>query len=171
MMTLRPATIDDVPALATLGRESFVVKFGNLYGPADLEPFLEQAYSEKSVARDIADPERSHCLAEEDGKLVGFCKLGLASQYASYSDAERPIDLMQLYCDPAQTGRGIGARLMHWALDEARQGGADAILLSVFSENFGAQRFYERYGFSKIADIDFWVGKHRDDEFLFELRL
>jgi len=22
-----------------------------------------------------------------------------------------------------------------------------------------------------VADIDFWVGDHRDDEFLFELRL
>ena len=32
-------------------------------------------------------------------------------------------------------------------------------------------RFYARYGFEKIADIDFCVGSHRDDEFLLELRL
>ena len=52
-----------------------------------------------------------------------------------------------------------------------RARGAEALQLSVFSENFGAQRFYERYGFEHVADIDFWVGNHRDDEFLYELAL
>ncbi|MEC8178679.1 MAG: GNAT family N-acetyltransferase, partial [Pseudomonadota bacterium] len=65
----------------------------------------------------------------------------------------------------------IGAALMDWAMAEARERGHDAVQLSVWSENFGAQRFYQRYGFAKIADIDFWVGNHRDDEFLYELRL
>src|SRR3990167_4269425 len=100
-MILRPATPDDIPALARLGRESFVVKFGHLYDPADLEPFLEQAYSEPSIAQDIADPARIHCLAEDDGELAGFCKLALsAGGYGEYSAAERPIVLMQLYTDP-----------------------------------------------------------------------
>ena len=58
-----------------------------------------------------------------------------------------------------------------WELAEARRWGADAVQLSVFSENFGAQRFYHRYGFTHVADIDFWVGNHRDHEFLYELPL
>jgi len=41
----------------------------------------------------------------------------------------------------------------------------------VWSENPGAQRFYQRHGFAKIADIDFGVGSHRDDEVLYEKRL
>ena len=53
----------------------------------------------------------------------------------------------------------------------ARERGHDAVLLSVYSENFGAQRFYQRYGFGKIADITFQVGDHFDPEFLYELKL
>ena len=45
--------------------------------------------------------------------------------------------------------------------------GADEIQLSVWSGNDGAQRFYRRYGFEKVADIDFWVGQQRDEEHLF----
>ena len=60
---------------------------------------------------------------------------------------------------------------MDWALGEARALDADAVQLSVWAENHAAQRFYARYGFGKIADIDFYVGSHRDEEFLFELRL
>jgi len=171
-MILRPASPEDVPALAALGRDSFVAAFGHLYRAEDLSAFLEKCYSEDAVTGEIADPAHRHCLAvDPDGSLAGFCKLRFPSGYAEYSDAARPIALQQLYADPARTGHGVGARLMDWALAEARGLGADAVQLSVWAENFAAQRFYARYGFGKIADIDFYVGSHRDDEFLFELRL
>ena len=56
---------------------------------------------------------------------------------------------------------------MHWAHDAARGHGADEIQLSVWSGNTQAQRFYARHGYAKVADIEFWVGDHCDEEFLF----
>ena len=170
-MDLRPASLEDTEPLATLGRESFCAAFEHLYDPADLGAFLEQAYGEKAVAAEIADSGCIHRLAWDGDRLMGYCKMRRPSPYAQHSDATSPISLGQLYTDPAMTGQGIGAALMDWALEEARAGEHGAIQLSVWSENFGAQRFYQRYGFAKIADIDFWVGNHRDDEFLYELRL
>ena len=170
-MIYRPATPDDAPALARLGRDSFCAAFAHLYKPEDLNPFLEQVYSEKAVAEEIADPAIIHRLAADGTALAGYCKMREPSWYADHSDAARPIALGQLDTDPDRTGQGIGAVLMDWAIDEARTRGCDAIQLSVWSENHGAQRFYQRHGFTKIADIDFWVGNHRDDELLYELRL
>ena len=170
-MILRPATLDDAAALAALGRDSFCAAFEDLYRPEDLAIFLQQAYSVPAVAEEIASPECIHRLAEDADGLIGFCKLRHPSWYAEHSDARNPIALGQLYTAPDRTGSGIGAALMEWTLAEARQRGCDAIQLSVYSENFGGQRFYQRYGFTKIADIDFWVGEQRDAEFLYELRL
>lgn len=171
-MILRPAFSEDIPALAALGRDSFVAAFGHLYRAEDLSAFIEQCYSRNAVAEEITDPAHRHCLAvDSDGALAGFCKIKFPSGYAQYSDAARPLALQQLYTDPARTGQGVGARLMDWALAEARALSADAVQLSVWAENFAAQRFYERYGFGKIADIDFYVGNHRDEEFLLERRL
>ena len=170
-MNLRPASLDDTAKLAALGRESFCAAFEHLYDRADLGAFLQQAYSEEAVSGEIADDACLHQLAWEGERLIGYCKLRRPSPYVEHSDATNPISLGQLYTDPEMTGRGIGAALMEWAMQVARDGGNDAIQLSVWSENFGAQRFYQRYGFAKIADIDFWVGNHRDDEFLYELRL
>ncbi|MXO65065.1 GNAT family N-acetyltransferase [Altericroceibacterium endophyticum] len=171
MTNLRPALSQDAPALATLGREAFCSAFGHIYHPSDLSRFLEEAYSPGTIAQEISDPALLYRVIEQDDALIGFCKIRIKSPYSDYSNAARPIALGQLYTDPAMTGRGLGAQLMDWVIDYARQTGADAVQLSVYSENFGAQRFYARYGFSKIADIDFWVGNHRDDEFLYELRL
>ena len=170
-MILRPATTDDAPALAKLGRESFCAAFEHLYTDEDLQSFLTQVYDEQVVADEIADETMIHRLAWDGEHLVGFVKLRAPSWYAEHSDAANPISLGQLYTDPARTGEGIGAALMDWALSEARVRGHDAMQLSVWSENHGAQRFYARYGFAKIADIEFLVGTQVDDEFLFERRL
>lgn len=174
---LRPACLDDAKALAQLGRNSFCAAFAHIYRDEDLNAFLQSCYSEAVVAEEIADDACIHQLACDEGenhaggRLTGFCKLWYPSGYADYSDAKNPIGLGQLYCDPARIGEGIGAQLMDWAFAEARSRKCDAIQLSVYSENFGAQKFYQRYGFAQIADIHFMVGKHRDEEFLYELRL
>ncbi len=172
-MLLRAAMPGDAEALAKLGQESFCAAFAHLYRPEDLSAFLDQVYSVEVVASEIADPTITHRLACDpaNGALTGFVKLRHPSWYAEHSDAAKPIALGQLYTDPARVGQGIGAALMDWALAEARARDCDAVQLSVWAENFGAQRFYQRYGFSKIADIDFWVGEQRDEEFLYELRL
>lgn len=171
-MMLRPATLADVPALAQLGRDSFTDAFGHLYRPEDLAAFLAETHHEAVVASEIAGSECRHALAVgEDGTLLGYCKLRHPSKLGEHSDARDPLELGQLYCGAAATRRGIGAALMDWALAEARAGPFDAILLSVYSGNTGAQRFYARYGFTKIADIHFRVGTQLDEEYCLEKRL
>lgn len=166
-MILRPPRQEDAAALAALGREAFVSKFGHLYRPDDLAAFLAETHSPQAVASEIANPQRRYCLAEAQGALAGYCKLAIPSSLAEYGTALRPVEIKQLYTHPARTGEGIGAALMAWALDEARDHGADQIQLSVWNGNSGAQRFYARHGFAKIADITFQVGEQLDDEFLF----
>lgn len=166
-MDLRKATPADAAALAELGERSFVVKFGHLYRPEDLANFLAGSHSEAKAAREIADPQLRVMLAEQDGRLLGFCKLVMTCGWPEHARGARVIELKQLYTDPEATGQGIGARLMDWALAEAARYGADEIQLSVYSDNPGAQKFYSRYGFEKTADIHFMVGEQRDEEFLF----
>ena len=166
-LILRAATAADVPALAALGRDSFVDKFGYMYRPEDLAAFIAEVHSPATVTAEMADPERRYCLAEIDGALAGYCKLAIPSTLGEHHRADRPIEIKQLYTAPGMTGRGIGAALMDWAMAEARNHSADAIHLSVWSGNEGAQRFYARYGFAKVADITFRVGEQVDEEFLF----
>ena len=166
-LSIRSATASDVPALAALGRDSFIAKFGSLYRPEDLAAFLAQSHAEPVVGEQVADRQMRIVLAERDGALAGYCKLWLDCAWPEHARGSNAVELVQIYTAPGATGGGIGAALMDWALAEARAFGADEIQLSVWSGNDGAQRFYCRYGFEKMADIDFWVGQQRDDEYLF----
>jgi ribosomal protein S18 acetylase RimI-like enzyme len=167
-MILRPALAADAAPLARLGADSFIAKFGDLYRPEDLAAFLQGSHSEAKVAKEIADPALRIMLAEDaDGRLLGFCKLVLDCGWPDHARGGRVIELKQLYTAPHATGQGIGGRLMDWAVAEAAAFGADEIQLSVYAHNPGAQKFYARHGFAKVADIHFMVGEQRDEEYLF----
>lgn len=143
-----------------------------MYTQADLTAHLSKFYTPEYFAAEIARADTPFQLAVmESGQLAGFCKLALACGWPEHARGNKTVELKQLYTDPAMTGLGLGKTLMDWALDTARANGADEMQLSVWSGNDGAQRFYARYGFEKRADISYWVGEHRDDEFLFAAML
>lgn len=172
-MILRPACPADIPALAELARAAFVAKFGHLYHAEDLAAFLAEHRSEEVYRGHLADPAIRIMLAERDCSLAAYCLLMLGQGFAERPQPQpgRPAILSQLYCVPGVFGTGAGTALMGWALEEVRGQGCDAVQLSVYFENHDAQRFYSRFGFRKVADTTYRVGRHLDPEFLFELVL
>lgn len=58
--------------------------------------------------------------------------------------------LEQLYLDPSWIGRGLGARFIEIAKRRYPHG----LQLWTFASNKGAQRFYERHGFTAVERTD-----------------
>ena len=165
-LTLRPAAMADVPALTRLAVASFVDAFGHLYSAADLAAFLSEAKSEAATAALVADPHGAMQVATRGGEPIAFCKIGYKVGWPNHARGTKPMELKQLYAAASATGSGVGTALMDWALAALAAAGADEVQLSVWSGNHGAQRFYQRYGFEKIADVTFKVGEQIDEEFL-----
>ena len=84
----------------------------------------------------------------------------------------RPGDgeLKRLYVLHAAQNSGWGGRLFQAALDWLERDGPRTLWISVWSENFGAQRFYARHGFEKVGEYEFPVGRVRDREFMLRRR-
>ena len=171
MIAYRAPRADEAAALAELGRNSFVETFGHLYRPEDLAMFLRDIYATDVVAAQLDSPRYLFCVADDDGVLVGYCKLGLDVSLDYDPGDKTVIELKQLYLMATHQGVGVAQALMDWTIAEADARGADEIILSVWAENARAQRFYHRYGFEWIADTYFMVGTHRDDEFLYRRKM
>lgn len=169
-MELREATAADVPDLAEIGRTTFTDAFGHLYSAADLAAFLDEWRSPERIAANIADAATRVTVMEDAGAIIAYCTTVFGKGFAERAEPApaHPAYLAQLYCTQAATGKGVGAALIEDVIAQSRRRGCDAIQLSVFSGNHGAQRFYARYGFRKVADIQFRVGEQLDAEYLFE---
>lgn len=166
-LILRGAAAADIPALSRLGTDSFVAKFGHMYRAEDLSTFLTESYSQATISAELANPDRLYWLAEREGELIAYCKLGLCCGFPQFARGSNVLELKQLYALSQATGMGIGGALMDWAMGEFAAREADEVQISVFSGNLDAQRFYRRYGFEKVADVTFRVGEQLDAEFLF----
>ncbi len=163
---IRRATSDDAPALAALGRVTFIDAFGHLYTPEDLQAFIDDSHSVDAYARVLANPDYALWVAERDGVAIGYAQAGpcgLPHEEVRPDDGE----LKRLYLLKSEHNGGIGAALLDQALAWLERDGPRTLWISVWSENFGAQRFYERRGFRFAGEYDFLVGQQRDREFMY----
>lgn len=164
----RTARVEDAPALAALGRETFVETFGHLYRPDDLAAFLV-SHDEERWREQLADHEFAVRIVEADGQAVAYAKLGPPS--LPFEVSAPSIELRQFYVLRPWQGTNIARELMDWVLAEARRRGAAELYLSVFVDNQRARRFYERYGFTFVAPYAFMVGNHADEDHIMRLDL
>jgi GNAT superfamily N-acetyltransferase len=168
MINYRDATSADAAALATLGAGSFTDTFGHLYTPADLALFLEN-HTKESWSAELADPAFAVRVAEADGAMIAYAKLG--PPQLPFTPASGAIELRQFYVLAPWHGAGIAAQLMEWVTATARARGAGELFLSVFTDNHRARRFYERRGFEPVGTYAFMVGTHADEDIVMRLAL
>lgn len=165
----RDAVPADGPELAQMARRSFTETFGTLYRQEDLARFLDQSFGATGLPADLADPAYSIRVATQDGRIVGYCKIGPVTFPGDWPASA--MELHQLYILGEHHGAGLAVALMDWAIDRMRTLGASEIVLSVYVDNHRARRFYERYGFEEIGKYTFMVGDHEDDDRLMRLKL
>jgi ribosomal protein S18 acetylase RimI-like enzyme len=160
-MIYRSGTPADADGIAVLFHQSFVDTFGHLYHMEDLAEFLSKKTPE-AFRRDLADGRYDFIVAEHDGTLAGYVKLGPPEL-----PVETPpdtVELCQLYVLKEWHGGGVAKELMRRALDWVEQQNARHVQLSVYIDNHRARRFYERYGFDPVGRYDFMVGSHADED-------
>jgi GNAT superfamily N-acetyltransferase len=167
-ISYRDASEDDVAAVDAVFRTSFCDTFAHLYSDEDLQAFLAK-FTPQAWAEEVASPGYAFRLAEDDGRAVGYVKLGPLTLPVEVG--ERACELRQLYVLRAFHGSGIAAELMDWAIGEARRRGIGELYLTVYTDNHRARRFYERRGFTAVGRYDFMVGNHADEDIIMRLQL
>jgi ribosomal protein S18 acetylase RimI-like enzyme len=170
LIDYREARPEDAPALVKMAADSFIETFGHLYRQQDLDSFLRDAFGPTGLPAQIGNPAYHIRVAIDDGTIAGFCKMGPCG-LPSPPVAEGAAELKQLYVLSRWKGTGIAQALMEWVIATARADGASHLVLSVYSDNHRAQRFYARYGMAEIGAHPFMVGEQMDDDRIWSVKL
>lgn len=121
MITLHKAKLSDITAMQALILD-------------DVKAGVILARSEDEVATNI----RSYVLAKEGDLLVGYTALHIHSK--------RLAEIRSLIVHPDYRGQSIGAKMVSFALDEARAIGVEQDVLALTY----APKFFEKLGFREI---------------------
>jgi diamine N-acetyltransferase len=110
-VSYRLAAVEDADALAALGSQTFEATFGHLYDPADLKIFLEN-HSPECWSRELSDPAFEIRVAEQNGRLIGYVKLG--PPHLPFEPRGEAAELRQLYVLEDFKGQGVAHELMRY---------------------------------------------------------
>jgi diamine N-acetyltransferase len=164
--TVRRAASSDAETLAALGAMTFSETFGHLYPAEDLQAFLTSSHSPEAWRRTLDDSQRAVWIATDSETtpmgfiVVGACKLPIDNREPTAGE------ILQLYVLAKYHNLRLGSRLMDLGLEWLAEQGRTPLYIGVWSQNQSAQRFYARYGFEKVGEYGFPVGKTIDREFI-----
>jgi GNAT superfamily N-acetyltransferase len=107
---------------------------------------LPQAYYDAFEAID-PDPNNELIVAEADGEVIGTLQLMFLPSISYQGGTRAQVESVRV----AQhlRGQGIGAEMMTWTIERARQRGCHMVQLTSHKSRVDAHRFYERLGFTK----------------------
>ena len=152
MLTVRPATEADVPAVLAMVRELATYERAASSVVATEADFLRHGFGER--------PRFHVLLAESDGATAGF-----ALYFFGFSTwtGSPTLYLEDLFVRPEHRKQRIGLALMQALAREAKERGCGRFLWQVLDWNEPALRFYESLGATVLRE---WLTVRVDGEAL-----
>ena len=136
-ITIRPASREDVPAIAALLADDALGAAREDAG--DIETYL-RAFDDMA-----AQPGNVMLVAERAGLVVGCLQLTIIAGLSRHGMKRGQIEGVRV--NSACRGLGIGERLIRHAIEMARATGCGLVQLTSDVTRADAHRFYERLGF------------------------
>lgn len=143
MVTIRPATPQDYPAVAELTYHAYVTA-GHL---AASDPYAAQLSDVEARAAQLF-------VADVDGQVAGSVNIATPGSALIEVANGNELEFRMLAVRPSFQGRGIGRALVGWVLDYARSNELSQVVMTTMASMTTAQAMYTSMGFQRAPDRD-----------------
>ena len=149
MVNIRPATMEDYPALAAVGRESQELHY-------QAHPMLFQTdtegFTREHVREHLGREQAILYVAEEKGQVLGyvFLHIELFTEMEIFR-SHRVAEITDIAVTERVRSQGIGRQLFAAARSWAIAQGAERLELVVWDFNTRAREFYIRQGMQTLS--------------------
>lgn len=166
-IVIREATTADAALIADLSRQTFYETFAAQNTPADMEQFLREQFTRAALMAEVGAPGNTFLLAYSNQEPAGYARLRENGADA----AKNSLEIARLYATTAMIGKGVGKALMQACIEIARARGKGAVWLGVWEKNERAIRFYTAWGFEKVGEHAFVLGRDVQQDWIMEKKL
>ncbi|HEY3897240.1 MAG TPA: GNAT family N-acetyltransferase [Chthoniobacter sp.] len=156
-LVIRPAGVDEIPALRALAERIWRVSYAIMLSPAQIDYMLSWMYAPETIAREMAEGVLWEG-AWLDGEFVGF-------HSCTPEPAAHRLKLNKVYLLPEYQGQGLGQQLLDRVHLLAARCHARQVWLQVNKQNARAISAYCRSGYvvERSAVFDIGGGFVMDD--------
>ena len=150
MLTIRKATVADLPAITEIYNEA-IIKTAATF---DTEP---KTVEDQKKWFDDHEAKNPILVAELNGVIVGWASLSKWSDRCAYSDTAE----ISLYIQEGHQGKGIGKYLIEAIVKEGEKTGLHTIIARITEGNESSLHLHRSVGFTHIGIMK-EVGKKFD---------
>ncbi|WP_412535225.1 GNAT family N-acetyltransferase [Mesorhizobium sp. BAC0120] len=140
-LLIREACEGDIDGIVECLADDTVGGHGNTTDEAARPRYLA------AFARIAASPNDRLYVAELEGEVVGTFQTTLITVMNLHGRPDMTIEAVHVRAKAR--GKGVGAAMMRFAIEEARRAGVRLVQLTSNAKRVDAHRFYERLGFVK----------------------
>lgn len=124
-MTIEPMTIEDIPQILEIERNSFSIPYSETMYRSELELDVAHLY-----------------VMRQEGRVCGYLDFWLV---------EPEIHLITVAVHPGSRRKGVGSALLKFLVNYASKKSAESIALDVRVSNKAAISLYKKFGFKKVG--------------------
>ncbi|RYG33723.1 MAG: GNAT family N-acetyltransferase [Chitinophagaceae bacterium] len=167
---IRKASLGDISILQELGILTFREAFEAFNSADNMRMYLETAFSDEQMTKELSDRNSEFYLAETGGEAIGYLKLNFADEQTELQDRDG-LEIERIYVLKKFYGRKVGQALFKKATEIASQRALKYIWLGVWEENLRAINFYKKNGFLEFGKHKFMLGTDEQTDILMKLTL
>ena len=163
-MTIKDATIDQVPLIQSLAERIWWPTYSPLLDKSQIEYMLANIYSKESLKKVILDGSQHFILIYDENGAQGFAAFGPRPEEPGV------YKLHKLYVLPENHGKGYGKALIEEVKQRLKAKSIASLDLNVYKKN-PALKFYERIGFSILREEEIPFGPYTLYDYVMRLKL
>ncbi|MBK8193833.1 MAG: GNAT family N-acetyltransferase [Lewinellaceae bacterium] len=139
--------------------------------PDDFEAYCRKHFAADYLATELEQPGSEFYLFDMESQVVAYLKLNINCRPLHDWDGSPALQLERIYVLKGVQSKGLGAELLGFTENRARETGAEWVWLSVWQKSPRTISFYEKNGFSIFGVETFWVGDDPQPDWLMKKRV
>jgi len=165
---IKLATINDLPQLQSIGRQTFSETFDSTNTKENMQKYLDESFSAAKLTTELNDPNALFYFAMLQSKVIGYLKINFGPSQTEFQD-DRAVEIERIYVLSEFHGKNVGQMLYDKSLEIALQKKAESVWLGVWEHNYRAINFYKKNGFVAFDKHIFKLGHAEQTDLLMRL--
>jgi ribosomal protein S18 acetylase RimI-like enzyme len=162
MLHIRTAGPADVAAIIEVAQAAWGPTYSPILSPEQVVYMYQAIFQPQVVEESLSHPHTCSLLAWLNNVPVGFAISSTSGQ------PEGKSKLSKFYLCPGLQGQGIGGRLMEALLEGLARQETSQITLNVNRYNEKAIRFYKKWQFEVVQEVDLPFGPYWMNDYIME---